>query len=215
MQKRQALRAQVTSHNRGKARSHNLLLGTAAIVAGSVAAAACGGGHSGSGVANLGTSPRTTTTTTSPAPAQGGGAAAPNDKEALAYSECMRAHGEPKFPDPVNGRIQLKFTKGPNGQSSGMNPTSPQFEAAVKACKPLAPKNTTTPGATNSMEAQMLKFASCMRSQGVPSFPDPTFTGNGGVIMQGGGFNPNSPAFQHAQAACRYLLPPGFQTSAG
>jgi hypothetical protein len=54
------------------------------------------------------------------------------------------------------------------------------------------------------------KFSACMRSHGVPSFPDP----NGeGVIQLSGGPNsaidPSSPKFQSAQQSCRKLLPNG------
>lgn len=59
-----------------------------------------------------------------------GAQASPNQ---LKFSECMRSHGEPTFPDPAsNGSITL-----PNG----MNPQSPQFENAGKACQSLMPSN--------------------------------------------------------------------------
>jgi hypothetical protein len=49
---------------------------------------------------------------------------------ALRYSQCMRAHGVPNFPDPVfrNGRIGLDI--------GGVidNPNSPALLAAEKAC---------------------------------------------------------------------------------
>ena len=60
-----------------------------------------------------------------------------------------------------------------------------------------------------------LAFSACMRSHGVPSFPDPT--ANGGISIQvqpGSGINPNTPAFQSAQHACQSLLPAG-KTSGG
>jgi hypothetical protein len=53
-----------------------------------------------------------------------------------------------------------------------------------------------------------LKFAECMRSNGVPNFPDPS--GGGGIqIPVGSGINPGSPAFQSAQRSCFKLLPGG------
>ena len=46
----------------------------------------------------------------------------------------------------------------------------------------------------------------CMRSHGVPNFPDPQFQtapgGGFGVKIGGPGVNPSSPAFQAAQKAC-------------
>lgn len=50
------------------------------------------------------------------------------------------------------------------------------------------------------------RFSVCMRSHGLPTFPDP----NGqGVIQFGAGIDPGSPKFQAAQSACRKLLPNG------
>lgn len=50
--------------------------------------------------------------------------------------------------------------------------------------------------------------ASCMRSHGVPNFPDPG-SGGGVQISAGSGINPFSPAFKAAQSQCAKLLPGG------
>ena len=57
---------------------------------------------------------------------------------AFAFVNCMRAHGEPKLPDPVvNGNsVHITITAG-----SGVDPRSARFTAAFKACKYL-----TSPG---------------------------------------------------------------------
>jgi hypothetical protein len=52
----------------------------------------------------------------------------------LKFSQCMRAHGLPNFPDPTfgaGGGVRIGF-----GPSSGINPSSPVFQAAQKACAP-------------------------------------------------------------------------------
>ncbi len=56
---------------------------------------------------------------------------------ALQFSQCMRAHGLPEFPDPnfSGGGIQLRLSR-----SSGMDPNSPAFQAAQKACGSFLPK---------------------------------------------------------------------------
>jgi hypothetical protein len=53
-----------------------------------------------------------------------------------------------------------------------------------------------------------LTFSLCMRSHGVPNFPDPQ-SGGGIQITPGDGLNPRSPAFQAAQKQCFHLLPGG------
>ncbi len=51
---------------------------------------------------------------------------------ALKYTDCMRSHGEPDFPDP-NSQGLIKITS-PTGI---MGPNSPQFQRAEKACESL------------------------------------------------------------------------------
>lgn len=61
---------------------------------------------------------------------------------------------------------------------------------------------------SGSPEAAALAFAGCMRTNGVPHFPDPK-AGGGFLFHTGGGVDPSSPAFKAAQAKCKKLLPPG------
>jgi hypothetical protein len=49
------------------------------------------------------------------------------------------------------------------------------------------------------MQATALKLAQCMRSHGVPNFPD-------GPITKSSGINENSPAFQRAFQTCQKYL---------
>jgi hypothetical protein len=53
-------------------------------------------------------------------------------KAALKFSACMRAHGITRFPDPQTsgGGISLMLKRG-----SGLDPQSPQFKAAQRACQ--------------------------------------------------------------------------------
>ena len=75
--------------------------------------------------------------------------------------------------------------------------------ATVTACGGSSSSNSKNPHAGY---AQGVKFASCIRAHGVPSFPDPT-AGGGFSFPTGSGFNPFSPSFKAAQRACRSLLP--------
>lgn len=67
-----------------------------------------------------------------PSMAQGPPKASPgSNAQALKFSECMRSHGEPDFPDPAaNGSFTLP---------AGMNAESPQFQNAASACRSLRP----------------------------------------------------------------------------
>jgi hypothetical protein len=60
--------------------------------------------------------------------------------------------------------------------------------------------------ASASPEAAALAYSKCMRSNGVPNFPDPTA---GGVVHLGVGVDPSSTAFQAADKSCGKLLPKG------
>jgi hypothetical protein len=181
---------------------------------GVVALAGCGGGSGQPRVANLGTSTTATTTTSTPpagpatgATASGGGSLkmVGGGKNIAQFASCMRSHGEPNFPDP-NAQGNLSITPG-----SGIDPSSPQFQSAQRACAKYLPNGGQPPSAAQQakMQAQALKFSACMRSHGVPKFPDPQF-GAGRVsihIGPGAGIDPRSPQFQAAQKACQGLLP--------
>jgi hypothetical protein len=169
-------------------------LGTtaAAILIAGLGLTACGGG---SGKASSGS-------TSAAAHSGAGGGTTGNSTKAVKYAECMRKNGVPEFPDPdANGRVRLMGKKG-----SGLDPESPQFKTASQACKAFAPQGAVGGGQT---DPAMLKFAECMRKNGVPNFPDPQ--GGKLIMKEGSGIDPNSPQFQAAQKTCQKLLPGGTQ----
>ncbi|HEV3048281.1 MAG TPA: hypothetical protein VGY13_13085 [Solirubrobacteraceae bacterium] len=54
------------------------------------------------------------------------------EERALRFARCMRAHGQPGFPDPLgagHGAVRI------GGAGSGIDLDSPRFEAAQKACR--------------------------------------------------------------------------------
>lgn len=59
-----------------------------------------------------------------------------------------------------------------------------------------------------SAAAKGIEFADCMRSHGVPNFPDPS-AGGGFKVKIGSGINPFSPSFKSAQASCAKFMPGG------
>jgi hypothetical protein len=64
-----------------------------------------------------------------------------------------------------------------------------------------------SPG-SGSPEAAALAFAKCMRSGGLPNFPEPK-PGGGFLFHRGAGIDPFSPAFKAARAKCRKFQPEG------
>ena len=162
--------------------------------------AACGGSPTASnGVATL----------DSPGIASPGASAAPQgsdtaDQQLVAYSQCMRDHGVANFPDP---RSDESF--GSLLRQAGIDKSTATYQAASSACQSLLP--TAPPEARQPMspqdQAKWLQFSACMRSHGVPNWPDPDFT-NGGPKPN---FNldgaTESPTVDAALLACRPLLP--------
>jgi hypothetical protein len=174
-----------------------------ALILVAVFAAACSsGGGSDPGVAGGGSGSTTTV------PSSGGAGQA----SGLAYSQCMRSHGVTDFPDP-NSSGGISISPG-----SGVNPNSPQYAAATKACQSKAPGGGTPAQQQQDYEAE-LKYASCMQARGI-DVPDPHAPGSsgGGPTSQSnsgsnanssGANNPNSPQFIAANKACQHYLPGG------
>jgi hypothetical protein len=124
-------------------------------------------------------------------------------EQMLAYSECMRAHGVPDFPDPnAAGNIHVA----PGSRNDPMN--GPQEPKANSTCRHLEPGGgVASTGVDEQLVSQDLKLAQCMRAHGVPNFPDPTVSG-GNVTFQGA-FDTGSPQFQNAERGCKSLVPAG------
>jgi hypothetical protein len=49
------------------------------------------------------------------------------------FAACMRKHGVPNFPDPTGAGTF------PSGFFNGLDPSSAQFQSALKVCEPLEP----------------------------------------------------------------------------
>jgi hypothetical protein len=79
------------------------------------------------------------------------------------------------------------------------------------------PGSPETPHMSESEKIAALKFAQCMREHGVPNFPDPGPTTNGGLQLSlrgmifpaATGIDPTSPAFRKGAAECGIKPPPG------
>ena len=94
--------------------------------------------------------------------------------QGLAYSACVRAHGVKNFPDPATG---------PDGNvtlsGAGIDMNSPQVQAAEHACRSLDPGGSggVSQPLTAAQQQALLRWAACIRTNAVPSFPDPAFSG--------------------------------------
>ncbi len=159
---------------RGRPRPARTAAAIIASAALALLAAACGGGRSPAGSGG--------------SPTAGGPA---NSPSAVAYSACMRSHGVPNYPDPdSSGQL-------PKGDAPQFGVSTPQYQAAQQACRHLLPagrsiqqqehqcmQNSDCPPAlVQQMMTADLKLARCMRSHGVPNFPDPTNGGSSGPIF--------------------------------
>jgi hypothetical protein len=153
-------------------------------------AAACGGGSAPATATAAGQGASTTT----------------SNADEMPYTQCMRAHGMPNFPDP-NG--QGKPFTAQSLQQAGVPPDSPQFQAASTACAHLLVPP--SPAQLAQQTSELVRYAACMRAHGVPDFPDPSISANGAPSL---GLTPgivDSPDFQSAQQAC-HSADPGLPT---
>ena len=167
--------------------------------AAAIGLAACSGGSSAPQVASLGNS-----TGTSASSSGGGGSSAAtgsgNATQLLdEWTTCIRGHGDPNQVDPtVDSNSDIDITM-ENVSSTlagevhgGTGPCSNYLNAASAALRGGQP------APQGPSLAVQLKYAECMRANGVPAFPDP----NGSQDQSLGNVNPNSPTFQNADKVC-------------
>ncbi len=169
-------------------------------------AAGCGSGSKSPAVASLGTTGTTAGSASGSPSAQAGGSGPHRQGGSVvfsgvgvaAFAGCMRSHGVPDVPAPNLQGAALVAAGG------GVDPNSPRFQSAEKACGSLMPGPTAAEQAHD--QAQALKYSACMRSHGVPNFPDPIFSG-GNIALVPRGIDQSSPLFLAAQKACESERP--------
>jgi hypothetical protein len=88
------------------------------------------------------------------------------------------------------------------------SPTVARLSSTSSAPSTGPEGNAATPESPASLQQAAVAFSRCMRSSGVPDFPDPSPDG-GFLFHAGAGMNPSSPTFEKAQAKCRKLMPGG------
>jgi hypothetical protein len=84
--------------------------------------------------------------------------------------------------------------------------------ALISGCGSSAPVGT---GSSGSAHEKAVRFAECMRANGVSQFPDPSASGNLTIdqVANESKLDTNSPAWQQAIGACKELEPAGFTGS--
>jgi hypothetical protein len=164
--------------------------------------AACGNAGSGSPrVASLGTSTTTdgghdsASTTTAP---KGGSATQLMDE----WAACMRTNGDPDQSDPtidqygvINITVPAGISQALSSEAHGTTGPCSQYELeaenVLRAANPAAPPPT---------QAQLVQYVDCMRTHGVPDYPNSGPDGR--TDFNGTGVDPNSPAVENANKIC-------------
>jgi hypothetical protein len=143
----------------------------------------------------------------------------------LAFARCLRSHGFPNFPNPTSsGQITHEMLA-----NAGIDPRQPAVLQAADACvsvthglltkaavarfaaeqsSPSSPSSADAPTQAQIKHGQQdaVRFAKCMRSHGVPNFPDPTSPKEFKLDIAS---SEGSPAFQSAKTACDHALQGG------
>jgi hypothetical protein len=125
--------------------------------------------------------------------------------QVLGYAACMRSNGVAGYPDPVvsGSGNSAKVTISPGNA----NPNSPAFKSADRECHHFLPnggQQGSPAGSSALQRAQDLRFADCMRSHGITSFPDPD---HDGVFTLPATISQQAPAFVRAARACEKVQP--------
>lgn len=167
--------------DRSGARARRMVISVAGLVAVVLLVAGCGG--------------------SSPSRSPGGSSPPFTAKQFVAFAVCMRSHGVPDYPDP---QVSISGNHGQVKIGPGRaNPRAPAFESAGHACSKLLPNGGRPAGGAQD-QAQDLTFAECIRSHGVPSFPD---ADRHGTFTLPATINQQAPQFQRAVRACATLEP--------
>jgi len=121
-----------------------------------LAGAGCGEGAAGTGDAGARTASGTGT-------ASKGGKARSDQAQGVKFAECVRRNGVSDFPDPdASGEFRY-----------GVSVTPEVWNTAIGACKELQPPGSLSADRTPEEQDAGLRFARCIRENGVEDFPDP------------------------------------------
>jgi hypothetical protein len=101
--------------------------------------------------------------TSGTSPSTGGSTKTSKREQAVKFAECIRANGDSQFADP---NAAGEFV-------SGISVSAEVWQKAVDACKDVEPPGSVSGNRSPAQQKLALKFAQCIRSNGVKDFPDP------------------------------------------
>jgi hypothetical protein len=127
------------------------------------------------------------------------------------WAACVRAHGDPNQADPTvdaNNDIDVNWNPAISGGIFGTNKGGQGNAGPGQYCRSylIAAQRALGGGQQSSSpdQATLLRYAECMRADGIADFPDPV---NGTLSLNmgaSGDLNPNSPAFENASNLCAH-----------
>jgi hypothetical protein len=121
----------------------------------------------------------------------------------LGVSRCMREHGYPRFPDPVQNP-QGDWTFPESSQIPRRGPTA--CDSIARSAKTLAGRGGKRRNVSAADIALARGFAKCMREHGVADFPDPDE--KGGFRMPARLRPPNGTSILRGpEQSCRQYMP--------
>lgn len=138
------------------------LVAVAAVALISLTGAACGSNApSETGTASSGATASSAATAGSAD--TGNKKSATDQDKGVKFAECIREHGVPHFPDP-DAKGEYRF---------GIDVSPEVWQKAVAACKALQPPGALSGKRSPKQQSAALRFAQCVRENGVKDFPDP------------------------------------------
>jgi hypothetical protein len=139
-------------------------LATVALIGAGCSNGSAENGNTGTGTASSsGTTSSTRTASSTGTTSSGANKKLTARDRAVKFAECIRAHGVRDFPDP-NEKNQFEY---------GVSVTPAVWTRATTACKDLQPPGTLSAKRTPKQQSAALRFAQCVRDNGVKDFPDP------------------------------------------
>jgi hypothetical protein len=148
---------------RARERMRRTLWPLAALATVVLIGAGCSNGSAGDGNTSTGTASRSGTASSTSSTSSGANKKLTARDKAVKFAECIRAHGVSDFPDP-DAKNQFQY---------GVSVSPAVWTRAVTACKDLQPPGTLSGKRTPKQQSASLRFAQCIRDNGVKDFPDP------------------------------------------